>query len=166
MFFTVSEDFSQYSDLNCNEIPQEYDEEDIEKEEEKGNSVKLKFNNDDNSISNSEKYRPDFLKKQTKSSDIPLQMNEEDDNKKKKMDDMDKNEIKMDQNLQNVNENMIQHQENNNENCMITNNKKLLARTNDLLAQSSTETLLDLLKAHNGIKECSEETVRHINAVN
>lgn len=40
-----------------------------------------------------------------------------------------------------------------------------LNRSNDLLAQSSTETLLDMLKAHHGIKECSDETVLHINGV-
>lgn len=40
-----------------------------------------------------------------------------------------------------------------------------LNRSNDLLAQSSTETLLDMLKAHAGIKECSEETEKHINGV-
>lgn len=40
-----------------------------------------------------------------------------------------------------------------------------LSRSNDLLAQSSTETLLDMLKAHAGIKECSDETVVHINGV-
>lgn len=40
-----------------------------------------------------------------------------------------------------------------------------LNRCNDLLAQSSTETLLDMLKAHAGIKECSEETEKHINGV-
>ncbi|XP_037918228.1 armadillo repeat-containing protein 2 isoform X2 [Hermetia illucens] len=40
-----------------------------------------------------------------------------------------------------------------------------LTRSNDLLAQSTTETLLDLLKAHAGIKECNEETVQHINAI-
>lgn len=39
---------------------------------------------------------------------------------------------------------------------------RTLARNNDLLAQSSTETLLDLLKAHAGLKECSEETTSHI----
>lgn len=44
-------------------------------------------------------------------------------------------------------------------------NKKKLMRNNDLLGQSSTETLLDLLKAHAGIKECSDETVMHINGV-
>lgn len=44
-------------------------------------------------------------------------------------------------------------------------NKKKLMRNNDLLGQSSTETLLDLLKAHSGIKECSDETVMHINGV-
>lgn len=40
-----------------------------------------------------------------------------------------------------------------------------LNRSNDLLAQSSTETLLDMLKAHAGIKDCSEDTVQHINGV-
>lgn len=40
-----------------------------------------------------------------------------------------------------------------------------LNRSNDLLAQSSTETLLDMLKAHEGIKECSEDTVQQINGV-
>lgn len=43
--------------------------------------------------------------------------------------------------------------------------KTKLTRSNDLLAQSTTETLLDLLKDHAGIKECNEETVQHINAV-
>lgn len=44
--------------------------------------------------------------------------------------------------------------------------RRLLAlRANDLLAQSSTETLLDMLKSHAGIKDCSEETVFHINGV-
>lgn len=38
-------------------------------------------------------------------------------------------------------------------------------RRNDLLAQSSTETLLEMLKSHAGIKDCSEETVLHINGV-
>lgn len=41
----------------------------------------------------------------------------------------------------------------------------LLLRGNDLLAQSSTQTLLDMLRSHAGIKECSDETVRHINGV-
>lgn len=45
-----------------------------------------------------------------------------------------------------------------------TKRTKLL-RNNDLLAQSSTETLLDMLKANTGIKECSDETVTHINGV-
>lgn len=40
-----------------------------------------------------------------------------------------------------------------------------LSRSNDLLAQSSTETLLDMLKAHAGIKDCSDETVLHVNGV-
>lgn len=43
--------------------------------------------------------------------------------------------------------------------------KTRLLRNNDLLAQSSTETLLDMLKANAGIKECSDETVSHINGV-
>lgn len=43
--------------------------------------------------------------------------------------------------------------------------RRLLSRGNDLLAQSSTETLLDMLKSHAGIKECSDETVLHINGV-
>ena len=43
--------------------------------------------------------------------------------------------------------------------------KNRLLRNNDLLAQSSTETLLDMLKANSGIKECSDETVTHINGV-
>lgn len=43
--------------------------------------------------------------------------------------------------------------------------KGRLLRTNDLLAQSSTETLLDMLKANAGIKECSDETASHINGV-
>lgn len=41
----------------------------------------------------------------------------------------------------------------------------LLLRGNDLLAQSSTQTLLDMLKSHAGIKECSDETAQHIKAV-
>ena len=44
-------------------------------------------------------------------------------------------------------------------------NKNRLVRSNDLLGQSSTETLLDMLKAHSGIKECTEDTVAHINGV-
>lgn len=43
--------------------------------------------------------------------------------------------------------------------------KNRLLRNNDLLAQSSTETLLDMLRANSGIKECSDETVAHINGV-
>lgn len=41
----------------------------------------------------------------------------------------------------------------------------LLLRGDDLLAQSSTQTLLDMLKSHAGIKECSDETAGHIKAV-
>lgn len=40
-----------------------------------------------------------------------------------------------------------------------------LARCNDLLSQSSTETLLEMLKGHAGIKECAEETVTLINGI-
>lgn len=43
--------------------------------------------------------------------------------------------------------------------------KTRLLRNNDLLAQSSTETLLDMLKANSGIKECTDETVSHIHGV-
>lgn len=41
----------------------------------------------------------------------------------------------------------------------------LLLRGDDLLAQSTTQTLLDMLKSHAGIKECSEETAGHIKSV-
>lgn len=44
--------------------------------------------------------------------------------------------------------------------------KNRLIRSNDILTQSSTETLLDILKAHAGIKECTEEIIFHINGVN
>lgn len=45
--------------------------------------------------------------------------------------------------------------------------KNRLIRSNDLnpLIQSSTETLLDMLKAYAGIKECSDETQVHLNMV-
>lgn len=45
--------------------------------------------------------------------------------------------------------------------------KNRLIRSNDLnpLIQSSTETLLDMLKAYSGIKECSDETQTHLNMV-
>lgn len=36
--------------------------------------------------------------------------------------------------------------------------KSKLVRNNDLLTQSSTDMLLEMLKHHNGIKECTEET--------
>ncbi|XP_053665003.1 armadillo repeat-containing protein 2 [Anopheles marshallii] len=42
---------------------------------------------------------------------------------------------------------------------------KLLRRSNDLLLQSSTESLLEMLKAYSGLKECDESTVAHISAV-
>lgn len=40
--------------------------------------------------------------------------------------------------------------------------KNRLIRSNDLLKQTATETLLDLLKAYAGVKECSEETQTHL----
>jgi hypothetical protein len=45
--------------------------------------------------------------------------------------------------------------------------KNRLIRSNDLnpLIQSSTETILDMLKAYAGIKECSDETQIHLNMV-
>ncbi|EDX02007.1 uncharacterized protein Dyak_GE17314 [Drosophila yakuba] len=38
-------------------------------------------------------------------------------------------------------------------------------RNGALLCQSSTETLIELLKQHSGLKDCSDETVQHINAI-
>lgn len=46
-----------------------------------------------------------------------------------------------------------------------TKSRLIRSGTFDILAQSSTETLLDLLKAHAGIKECSDETLQHVNGV-
>ncbi|XP_055532116.1 armadillo repeat-containing protein 2 [Wyeomyia smithii] len=43
--------------------------------------------------------------------------------------------------------------------------KAKLSKSNDLLAKSSTESLLDMLKAHAGIKDCNDETVSHINGI-
>ena len=40
-----------------------------------------------------------------------------------------------------------------------------LIRSNDVLLQSSFETLLDMVKGYAGIKECSEETQSHLNMV-
>lgn len=40
--------------------------------------------------------------------------------------------------------------------------KNRLIRSNDLLTQTTTEVLLDLLKAFAGVKECSEETQTHL----
>lgn len=48
----------------------------------------------------------------------------------------------------------------------VASSKRLLSRGNDILTQSSTETLLEMLKSHANIKECSEETALHINGVN
>uniref|UniRef100_A0A182YI58 Uncharacterized protein n=1 Tax=Anopheles stephensi TaxID=30069 RepID=A0A182YI58_ANOST len=42
---------------------------------------------------------------------------------------------------------------------------KLLRRSNDLLLHSSTEALLEMLKAYSGLKECDESTVAHISAI-
>ncbi|KNC28656.1 hypothetical protein FF38_04923 [Lucilia cuprina] len=42
---------------------------------------------------------------------------------------------------------------------------KILTRSNDLLGQSSTEKLIDMLKEHAGLKECTEETASHINSI-
>lgn len=48
----------------------------------------------------------------------------------------------------------------------ISEQRRLLTlRGNDLIALSSTDTLLDMLKSHCGIKDCSEETILHINGV-
>ncbi|XP_055621594.1 armadillo repeat-containing protein 2 isoform X2 [Toxorhynchites rutilus septentrionalis] len=43
--------------------------------------------------------------------------------------------------------------------------KAKLSKSNDLLVQSTNESLLEMLKAHAGIKECSDETVGHINGI-
>lgn len=43
--------------------------------------------------------------------------------------------------------------------------KNRLIRSNDILLQSSLDTLLDMLKAYAGIKECSEETQTHLHMV-
>lgn len=40
-----------------------------------------------------------------------------------------------------------------------------LSRNNDLLVQSSTETLLDMLRAHAGLRDCSDETATHIHGI-
>lgn len=40
--------------------------------------------------------------------------------------------------------------------------KNRLIRSNDLLTQTSTEVLLDLLKAYSGVKEISDETQVHL----
>ncbi|SPP86576.1 armadillo repeat-containing protein 2 [Drosophila guanche] len=38
-------------------------------------------------------------------------------------------------------------------------------RNGALLGQSTTETLIELLKQHSGLKDCTNETVQHINAI-
>lgn len=40
--------------------------------------------------------------------------------------------------------------------------KNRLIRSNDLLTQTPTEVLLELLKAYAGVKECAEETQVHL----
>lgn len=40
--------------------------------------------------------------------------------------------------------------------------KNRLIRSNDLLTQTPTEVLLELLKAYAGVKECAEETQTHL----
>lgn len=40
--------------------------------------------------------------------------------------------------------------------------KNRLIRSNDLLTQTTTEVLLDLLKEYAGVKECSAETQVHL----
>ncbi|XP_067635214.1 armadillo repeat-containing protein 2 [Eurosta solidaginis] len=47
----------------------------------------------------------------------------------------------------------------------ILNTWKFQQRNCHSLAQSPTEKLIELLKEHAGIKECSEETVKHINSI-
>ncbi|XP_055855262.1 armadillo repeat-containing protein 2 [Episyrphus balteatus] len=47
----------------------------------------------------------------------------------------------------------------------ILSSRKLFTRNYDLLAQTSTETLTDMLKQHSGLKEVTDETVQHINAI-
>lgn len=53
----------------------------------------------------------------------------------------------------------------NNRALTLLSTRKILTRSNDLLGQSSTEKLIDMLKEHAGLKECTEETVNHINSV-
>lgn len=43
--------------------------------------------------------------------------------------------------------------------------KNRLMRSNDILLQSSFETILDMIRAYAGIKECTEETQVHLNMV-
>lgn len=40
--------------------------------------------------------------------------------------------------------------------------KNRLIRSNDLLTQTPTEVLLDMLKGFAGVKECSDETQTHL----
>ncbi|XP_038109991.1 armadillo repeat-containing protein 2 [Culex quinquefasciatus] len=43
--------------------------------------------------------------------------------------------------------------------------KQKLSKSNEILAQSTTEALLEMLKGHAGIKDCTDETVSHINGI-
>ncbi|XP_058065768.1 armadillo repeat-containing protein 2 [Anopheles bellator] len=47
----------------------------------------------------------------------------------------------------------------------LQNQAKLLRRSNEVLVQTSTESLLEMLKAHAGLKECTESDIVHISAI-
>ncbi|XP_053676158.1 armadillo repeat-containing protein 2 [Anopheles nili] len=47
----------------------------------------------------------------------------------------------------------------------IEDQSKLLRRSNDLLLQSTTESLLEMLKVHAGLKDCDESTAAHISGI-
>ncbi|XP_013105207.2 armadillo repeat-containing protein 2 [Stomoxys calcitrans] len=53
----------------------------------------------------------------------------------------------------------------NNRAITLLETRKILTRSNDLLGQSSTEKLIDMLKEHAGLKDCTEETANHINSI-
>lgn len=61
---------------------------------------------------------------------------------------------------------MIGNQPETNRALSLLTTRKILIRTNDLLGQSSSEKLIDMLKEHAGLKECTDETASHINSVN
>nr|XP_040227433.2 armadillo repeat-containing protein 2 [Anopheles coluzzii] len=48
---------------------------------------------------------------------------------------------------------------------LLEDQSKLLRRSNDLLVQSSTESLLEMLKAYSGLKDCDESTTAYISAI-